>query len=215
VASESSQTRRYRKRRRAEHEARTRERITEAAVKLHGTVGPARTTVAGVAREAGVQRATVYRHFPDRASLVEGLTARLVAVTGGQRVDLSRLDDLKPLVVRLMHDLEAHYVEARAEALFNADPRRFTAVTRTHTAQFRDLVSSSLPELGEGQQVAIASVLRVLVSAQTWLRMREEFGVTGDASGPIVAWVVDAMTNEVGRGNPPPPAGPSPRGRGT
>jgi AcrR family transcriptional regulator len=55
--------RRYRKRRRAELEERTRRRITEAAVRLHGSVGPARTTVSAVAREAGVQRSTVYRHF--------------------------------------------------------------------------------------------------------------------------------------------------------
>lgn len=59
----------YRKRRRAEHEAQTRRQITEAAVKLHGTVGPARTTVTGIAAQAGVQRATVYRHFPDLDSL--------------------------------------------------------------------------------------------------------------------------------------------------
>lgn len=59
----------YQKRRRAESEIQTRRRITEAAVKLHGTLGPARTTIKGVATEAGVQRATVYRHFPDLDSL--------------------------------------------------------------------------------------------------------------------------------------------------
>ncbi len=59
----------YQKRRRAESEARTRRRITEAAAKLHGTLGPARTTIKGIATEAGVQRATVYRHFPDLDSL--------------------------------------------------------------------------------------------------------------------------------------------------
>lgn len=63
------ETRRYRKRLRAQQELKTREAITEAAVKLHGTVGPARTTVSAVADEAGVQRATVYRHFPDEESL--------------------------------------------------------------------------------------------------------------------------------------------------
>jgi AcrR family transcriptional regulator len=67
--------RRYRKRRRAEQERLTRERITEAAVRLHGSVGPARTTVSGVAKEAGVQRATVYRHFPDEASLFAACSA--------------------------------------------------------------------------------------------------------------------------------------------
>lgn len=65
----------YRKRRRAEHEAETRQRITEAAVKLHGSVGPARTTIKGIANEAGVQRATVYRHFPDLESLFNACSA--------------------------------------------------------------------------------------------------------------------------------------------
>ena len=77
MTNESTKTtgRSYRKRRRAEQERQTRERITEAAVKLHGSVGPALTTVSGVAREAGVQRATVYRHFPDEASLFAACSA--------------------------------------------------------------------------------------------------------------------------------------------
>ena len=61
--------RRYRKRKRAELEEHTRRRITEAAMRLHGSVGPARTTVSAVAREAGVQRSTVYRHFPTDVEL--------------------------------------------------------------------------------------------------------------------------------------------------
>jgi AcrR family transcriptional regulator len=69
------QTRAYRKRRRAELEQRTRERIVEAAVELHGSVGPARTTVSAVALRAGVQRATVYRHFPDEESLFAACSA--------------------------------------------------------------------------------------------------------------------------------------------
>jgi AcrR family transcriptional regulator len=64
-----AETRRYRKRLRAEQELKTRDAITEATVKLHGTVGPARTTVRAIADEAGVQRATVYRHFPDERTL--------------------------------------------------------------------------------------------------------------------------------------------------
>jgi AcrR family transcriptional regulator len=59
----------YRKQQRAADEARTRLRITEATMRLHGTVGPARTTIAAIADGAGVQRATVYRHFPDAEAL--------------------------------------------------------------------------------------------------------------------------------------------------
>ena len=52
-------------RRRAEHVEETRLRITEAAVKLHTSIGPANTTIAGIADAAGVTRLTVYRHFAD------------------------------------------------------------------------------------------------------------------------------------------------------
>jgi AcrR family transcriptional regulator len=75
TAKGANPTRRYRKRRRAELEAETHQRITEAAMKLHGSIGPARTTVSGVAREAGVQRATVYRHFPTEEHLFAACSA--------------------------------------------------------------------------------------------------------------------------------------------
>jgi AcrR family transcriptional regulator len=64
----------YRLQRRAESQAETRRRITEAAVELHGSVGPANTTVSEIARRAGVQRLTVYTHFPDQRSLFEACT---------------------------------------------------------------------------------------------------------------------------------------------
>ena len=65
----SNERRKYTKRRRAETEQETRQRITEAAMALHGSVGPARTTISAIAEKAGVQRATVYRHFPDEETL--------------------------------------------------------------------------------------------------------------------------------------------------
>jgi AcrR family transcriptional regulator len=65
----SDQKRQYRMKRRAEQEAETRRRITESAVALHGSLGPAQTSVSAVADRAGVQRSTVYRHFPDEAAL--------------------------------------------------------------------------------------------------------------------------------------------------
>ena len=47
-------------------------RIVEAAIGLHGSVGPARTTISAIAESAGVRRATVYRHFPDERALFMG-----------------------------------------------------------------------------------------------------------------------------------------------
>ncbi len=64
--------RRYEKRARAVHEQATRMRIIDAAIDLHGSVGPARTSISAIADRAGVRRATVYRHFPDERSLFLG-----------------------------------------------------------------------------------------------------------------------------------------------
>jgi AcrR family transcriptional regulator len=61
--------RKYELKRRAQSQADTRQRIVEAAVALHTTIGPARTTVSAIAERAGVQRHTVYSHFPDERSL--------------------------------------------------------------------------------------------------------------------------------------------------
>jgi AcrR family transcriptional regulator len=61
--------RKYELKKRAERQEETRRRIVEAAVELHGTIGPARTSVSAIAERAGVQRHTYYRHFPDGRSL--------------------------------------------------------------------------------------------------------------------------------------------------
>ncbi len=61
--------RKYELKKRAEQLAETRRRIVETTVELHRTVGPAATTVSEIARRAGVQRVTVYNHFPDEGSL--------------------------------------------------------------------------------------------------------------------------------------------------
>ena len=47
-----------------------RRRIVEAVLELHQTLGPARTTISDIARQARVQRLTVYRYFPDERSLL-------------------------------------------------------------------------------------------------------------------------------------------------
>ncbi len=61
----------YRKTKRALSEAETQQRIVEATVELHETLGPAKTTIKAIADRAGVQRATVYHHFPDLEALFE------------------------------------------------------------------------------------------------------------------------------------------------
>ena len=75
----STQKRKYELKARAARQGQTRQRIVEATVALHQEVGPARTTVAEIARRAGVQRLTVYNHFPDLDALLPACTAHWMA----------------------------------------------------------------------------------------------------------------------------------------
>jgi len=74
-------TRKYTLRRRADRQAATQQRIVEATVELHGTVGPVATSVTAIAKRAGVERHTFYRHFPDTASLFAACRTHLIEKT--------------------------------------------------------------------------------------------------------------------------------------
>jgi AcrR family transcriptional regulator len=81
VNAVSTQKRRYELKARAESQQATRDRIAAAAAALHAEVGIGRTTVADIARRAGVQRLTVYNHFPDLEALLPACTAHWMAAS--------------------------------------------------------------------------------------------------------------------------------------
>ena len=72
--------RKYELKERARRQAETRQRIVEAAVDLHTSVGPARTTISAIAARAGVERHTVYAHFADERRLFEACTSHWEAL---------------------------------------------------------------------------------------------------------------------------------------
>jgi AcrR family transcriptional regulator len=79
--------RRYEMKARAAQQDETRRRITESAVELHGTVGPSKTSFSALAEHAGVRRSTLYRHFPDEASLFAACNAHWLAANPPPDVD--------------------------------------------------------------------------------------------------------------------------------
>jgi AcrR family transcriptional regulator len=78
--SVSTQKRKYELKARAEAQQATRAKIAAAAAALHEEVGIAQTTVADIARRAGVQRLTVYNHFPDLNALLPACTEHWLTV---------------------------------------------------------------------------------------------------------------------------------------
>jgi AcrR family transcriptional regulator len=190
----------------------TRELILDALTELLTDQPADQITTRAIAERAGVSQPTVYRHFPDRQALLEGLSDRIsaMATTAGGGGQLKSLGDIAAHAARDFALPEENAVLATAEAILNADPRRLSRSSRSRSADLRRLVADSLPDLDEREHNRITALLRSLYSVQTWLRMREEFGIPGTESGPIVAWAIDILVNEIRAGHFPPSGHPNP-----
>ena len=192
-------TRKYTKRRRAEQERRTRERITEAAVRLHGSVGPARTTVSGVAREAGVQRATVYRHFPDEESLFAACSAHYWAAN--PMPDPGAWSSIADPGERLRLGLgEIYDLYRRTEGMLektSRDAGRVKAMERP-AAAFRAYLSAAAaamiagrPERGKARRRVQAAVGHA-VTFPTWQSLVRQQGLEDAEAVAVMAALVES-----------------------
>jgi AcrR family transcriptional regulator len=195
----------YRSSLRERQVAQTRDLILDALTELLDDRRVDEVTTRDIAARAGVSERTVYRHFPDRDALLDGMTRRVLGLAEHRpSFDHRGLDGLPALARRMMERFDEHAIAIRAEALLNADPRRFSSDTRASTSVLVDMVAAELPDLDQRDALRIAAVLRCLCSAQAWLRMREELGVPGTESGPVVAWVVELVVRELRAGRWPP-----------
>lgn len=169
----STKSRPYRMHRRAELVDQTRQRITEAAARLHTTIGPANTSIAAIAEEAGVTRVTVYRHFADLDALFEACTAHWQAEN--PTPDASRWPLTGDLDLRARQALLALYAWYRDHAaelfpLFRdltAMPRSTQDLMRDQRGQLGDLlVQGHAQDDDAGRQMR--AVARHLVGYPTW-----------------------------------------------
>src|SRR5690606_32351471 len=92
----------------------TRRRLVEPTVALHEEVGPAATTIRAIAERAGVQRLTVYRHFPDERGIIGACSAHWSAAH--PLPDATRWAGLEDPAARVRAALSAVYAYYRGGA---------------------------------------------------------------------------------------------------
>lgn len=196
-------TRPYNSPLREEQARKTRDLILDALVELLADRRADDITTREIAEWAGVSQPTVYRHFPDRTALLEGISARVAELAKEAAGGFASIDEIGPRTEWLFVTSDEFAVEVRAEALLNADPRRYSADTQRHSAELLDVVAADCPELDGRRHVQVAGLLRCLGSSQSWLRLREEFGIHGVESGPLARWAIDTLIAAVRRGELP------------
>jgi AcrR family transcriptional regulator len=181
--SRSANPRNYRMRKRADDVAGTRQRIVEAAVRLHGTIGPAATTVSALAEEAGVTRLTVYRHFPDHSALFAACSKHWAASQAipdpeawsqvsdpTQRLRMGLSD-----IYRFYRDAELMLTNVRRDRA--ALPKELRDRTDATDARYRDVLLQPFALRGSRRR-RLRAVLGHAVSFWTWHSLCLDQGLT-------------------------------------
>jgi AcrR family transcriptional regulator len=188
-------TRAYQKRKRAEREAETRRRIVEATVALHTSVGPARTTISAIAERAGVQRHTVYSHFPDEGTLFAACTshwARLHPFPAAEPWEAAA-EPLERFALAL-RAVWAWYADVEADLelfLRDADLIPFVRADMARSAEHLSAIADRLAADLGGSRTVRAAVGHAL-AFETWRSLVRREGLT-------TADAVDAMLGLVER----------------
>jgi AcrR family transcriptional regulator len=185
-------TRSYTLKRRAEQQAETRRRIVEAAVDLHSTLGPALTTFSMVAERAGVQRHTLYAHFPDERSLQ--------LACSGLTMERDPLPDAEPwrAIANQRERLHAGLRELYRWYERNAELAGCVLRDAEHHALTREIVAMRFgPHIAAYSEVLGArlkprqrAMLHLALSFFTWRTLVHDGGL----KGPVA---IDAMINAI------------------
>ena len=185
-------TRTYTLKRRAEQQAETRQRIVEAAVELHSSVGPALTTISMVAERAGVQRHTLYAHFPDERSL--SLACSALAMERDPLPDPEPWRATTDRRERLRAGLEAIYGwyerNAKLAACVLRDAEYHELTREMITLRQAPTMKAYHEVLGAKLNAAQRAMLHLALSFFTWRSLVRESGMKQTAAVAAMVYAI-------------------------
>jgi AcrR family transcriptional regulator len=197
--SQDERKRKYRKKKRAQQEEATRQRIVDALVELHGTVGPAKTTVAEVARRAGVGRMTVYNHLPTELDMIGACSAHWAAQNPPpDPAGWVGIADADARLELALTELYAYYGQTR-DMLGNVirDEPLVPALHEIMRERWWPYVDAVVEVLQAGREregavpATVAAALRLAVQFETW-QILTAAGLTGEQAARLAASMVRA-----------------------
>jgi len=186
--------RKYELKERARRQEETRRRITEATVALHETVGPAHTQISEIARRAGVERLTVYKHFPDADSLFHACSAHWRAAHPPP--DPEPWNEIADPRLRTRTALDAVYAyfgenePMLANIIRDAESmpvlrQHLESGSLAYVVGVRDLILAGWRVRGRRHD-RLATVIDLALGFHTWQFLRRRQGMTNDEAAELV-----------------------------
>ena len=181
--------------------AETRRRITEAAIELHGTVGPSRTTLSAVAERAGVERRTLYRHFPNEADLFAACSSHYFATNpwpepGAWRAIANprqRLDVALSELYAYYERTEPMLSNVLRDAEVVAFARDAVAPLHAYLDEAADVLAAGRPARGRRRE-RLLGALRHALAFSTWRSLTVN-GMTRSEAVTLVTALVEAAVS--------------------
>ena len=187
--------------RRAERMQETRRRIAEAAVGLHQTVGPARTTVSAIAEKAGVQRHTYYAHFPELKDLYQACMSHY-----GERNPVpepSSWADISDAEERLrvaLSEVYAYYSGNEAmvsnvlrDAALDPIVQEIMVPFDQYWETVRDVIADAFEASGERHEELLGAIA-LAQDFQTWRTLVRQQELSQDRAVELVVGMVRCLT---------------------
>jgi AcrR family transcriptional regulator len=186
----------YTLKKRAESKDATHDRIVAATMALHEEVGPKDTTISAIAERAGVQRLTVYRHFPDETALFHACTSHWLSLNPPP--SLAEWSPVADPLARCRTALLALYRYYRRTQrmwmLSHRDEAEVVAMQEPMT-QFRRYLDSIRDDLVKAlrpssrQRSAVAATLRHVLQFTTWASLSEDSASDEAMTDLVMQWL--------------------------
>jgi AcrR family transcriptional regulator len=191
----SSEKRRYELKTRAAGQEDTRRRIVQATMELHQQVGPAKTTIAEVARRAGVNRVTVYNHFPEESDLVAACQGHFMSLHPPHDLaDELAIEDPAERLHAVLRALYPSYREREQMAVKVLRDRSAVPALDSLLARTLDPAQDALTDAlasGLGRKRRTRALVALALDFWTWHRLAHE-GLSDSDAADLMAELVAA-----------------------
>lgn len=194
--------RQYRLKKRAEDQAETRTRIVEATISLHQEIGGPATTISAIAERASVERATVYRHFPDERALLQGCTGHYLSQNPPPNpAKWAGIDNRIERLQIALTDIYAYH--RRTEAMMARaiiDIPQMPVLAELLSPMFaywesvRDLLAA--PWAGEEKAAVYRAAIGHAIAFATWQSFVKNEGLTEDEAIELMLGMICALGAE-------------------